>query len=63
MVALYAVCYNFVRQHKTHRLSPAMAAGVSDKLMSMSDVAEMIDANLPKPGPRGPYKKTKIQDE
>ena len=27
MVALYAVWYNFVRQHKTLRMSPAMAAG------------------------------------
>ena len=32
MVALFAVCYNFVRQHKADRLSPAMAAGVTDKL-------------------------------
>ena len=30
MVALYTVWYNFVRQHKAHRLSPAMAAGVSE---------------------------------
>jgi hypothetical protein len=57
MVALYTVWYNFVKQHKTLKgLSPAMAAGLSDKLWSMADVAEMIDATLPKPGPRGPYK-------
>ena len=35
----------------------AMAAGLSDKLLSMSDLAEMVDAALPKPGKRGPYKK------
>jgi hypothetical protein len=34
-----------------------MAAGLSDKLLSMSDLAEMIDEALPKPGKRGPYKK------
>jgi hypothetical protein len=34
-----------------------MAAGLSDKLLSMSDLAEMVDAALPKPGKRGPYKK------
>ena len=57
MVALYTVWYNFVRQHKAHRLSPAMAAGITDKLWSMTDLAEMIDGTLPKPGPRGAYKK------
>lgn len=38
-------------------MTPAMAASVSDKLWSMADVAEMIDATLAKPGKRGPYKK------
>jgi hypothetical protein len=32
MVALYTVWYNFVKTHKAHRLSPAMAAGISDRL-------------------------------
>jgi len=57
MVALYTVWYNFVKTHKAHKLSPAMAAGVSDKLWSMEDLANMIEAAQPKPGPRGPYKK------
>jgi hypothetical protein len=48
--------YNFIRQHKTHRLAPATAAGLTGKLWSMSDLAEMIDASLPKQGKRGPYK-------
>ena len=57
MVALYTVWYNFVKQHKSLKgLSPAMAAGLSDTLWSMTDLAEMIDLSLPKPGPRGPYK-------
>ena len=47
-----------VKQHKTLKgLSPAMAAGISDTLWSVTDLAEMIDAAQPKPGPRGPYKK------
>ena len=29
MVALYTTWYNFVRQHKTLRCSPSMAAGLS----------------------------------
>lgn len=58
MVALYTVWYNYVKQHKSLKgLSPAMAAGLSDTLWSMSDLAEMIDASLPKPGLRGPYRK------
>ena len=54
MVALYTVWYNFVRQHKTLRTSPA---SLSDTLWSMEDLAEMIDAAQAKPGKRGPYKK------
>jgi hypothetical protein len=58
MVALYTVWYNYVKQHKSLKgLSPAMAAGVSDTLWSMTDLAEMIDATLPRPGKRGAYKK------
>ena len=37
--------------------APAMSAGVSDKLWSVADLAETVDAALPKPGERGPYKK------
>jgi hypothetical protein len=55
MVALYTVWYNCVKQHKS--LSPAMPAGLSDTLWSMTDLAEMVDAAMPKPGKRGPYKK------
>jgi hypothetical protein len=39
-------------------MSPAMAAGVSATLWSMDDVCEKMDAVAPKPGPRGPYKKS-----
>jgi hypothetical protein len=35
-----------------------MAAGISETLWSMKELAEMIDANLPKPGKRGPYKRS-----
>jgi hypothetical protein len=47
-----------VKQHKSLKgLSPAMAAGLSDTLWSVTDLAEMIDAAQPKPGKRGTYKK------
>ena len=61
MDALYTVWYNYVKQHKSLKgLSPAMAAGISPTLWSMRDLAEMIDASLPKPGPRGPYEKRMV---
>ena len=40
MVALYTVWYNFVRIHKSLRITPAMAAGVSDRLWSLEDLVE-----------------------
>ena len=57
MVAIYTVWYIFIRVHKTLRMSPAMAAGVADKLWSMDELVAMMDEVAPKPGRRGPYKK------
>ena len=37
-----------------------MAAGISQTLWSMTDLAEMVDAAAPKPSPRGPYKKRTV---
>jgi hypothetical protein len=56
-LSLYFVFYNFVRTHKAHKRSPAMAAGVADKLWSMEDIVALIDARAPQPGKRGQYKK------
>lgn len=56
-LALYFMFYNFTRVHKSLRMSPAMAAGVADRLWSMEDLVERIDAMAPAPKPRGPYKK------
>ena len=56
-VALYFVHYNFCRMHKTLRMSPAMAAGVTDTLRDVEWIVGLIDARAEKPGPRGPYKK------
>lgn len=56
-LALYFAFYNFVRIHKTLKVTPAMAAGVTDKLWSMEDIVALVDARRPVPGKRGPYKK------
>jgi IS1 family transposase len=57
MVALYTVWYNFVRIHKTLRIAPAMAAGVSARLWSVDDMVALLDAATPVPAKRGPYRK------
>ena len=56
-LALYFVFYNFTRIHKTLRVSPAMAAGITDRLWSLEDVIAKIDELTPAPKVRGPYKK------
>jgi hypothetical protein len=56
-VALNFMYYNFVRIHQTLRMTPAMAAGVKEKLWELSDLVALIDEWAPKPGTRGPYKR------
>jgi hypothetical protein len=36
--------YNFVRLHQTLKVSPAMAAGVTERLWEMFDVVDVLDA-------------------
>jgi IS1 family transposase len=55
-LALYFIHYNFIRIHKSLKVTPAMAAGLTDRLWSWEDVIAMIDAANP-PKQRGPYKK------
>lgn len=52
-----AVHHNFVRVHKSLRMTPAMAAGVTKELHDMEWLVGIIDAAAPAPKPRGPYKK------
>lgn len=42
-LAIYFVHYNFVRIHKTLRVTPAMAAGVSDRLFELTDMVRIVD--------------------
>ena len=56
-LALYFAFYNFTRVHKTLRMSPAMAAGITDRLWSLEDIVARMDAEAPAPAKRGPYKK------
>ncbi len=55
-LALYFAFYNFCRIHKTLRVTPAMAAGITDRLWSLDDIVAKIDELAPAPKARGPYK-------
>jgi len=44
-VALHFAHYNFVRLHRTLRVTPAMAAGVSSRLWSIEELVERTSAN------------------
>lgn len=42
-IALHFVYYNFVKQHKTLRITPAMAAGLTKRFMSIEDIVKLVD--------------------
>lgn len=56
MIALYTVFYNFIRSHKSLKMTPAMAAGIAPSFLAFEDVIAQIDAKVV-PTKRGPYKK------
>jgi hypothetical protein len=35
--------YNFVRIHETLRVTPAMAAGVTDKFLEIADIVQVFE--------------------
>lgn len=55
-VALHTMYYNFVRLHGKLRVTPAIAAGVTDRLWEIADIVALVEAADVKPGKRGPYK-------
>lgn len=42
-VALHFMYYNFCRIHQTLRVTPAMEAGVTDRLWEIEDILELIN--------------------
>ena len=49
MLSLYFLHYNFCRQHKTHRVTPAMEAGIETTMRNAEWLVGLIDAQAPKP--------------
>ena len=60
-VALHFTHYNFCRVHKTLRMSPAMAAGVTETLRDSAWIVGLVDAATPAPKRPGPAKGTKYR--
>lgn len=59
-ISLYFMHYNFVRIHKSLKVTPAMEAGVSKTLWEMSDIVALLPEEAPKK--RGSYKKQGLDD-
>lgn len=43
MVAIYTVWYNWIRLHKTTRVTPAMGSGLTDRVWDWAEVVALID--------------------
>jgi len=54
-ISLYFMLYNFCKIHKSLRVTPAMEAGISEKLWDISDIVALIPEEAPKK--RRNYKK------
>jgi hypothetical protein len=42
-LSFYFMHYNFVRIHQTLRVTPAMEAGVTDRLWDLTDIVRIVD--------------------
>lgn len=60
-LALFVFDYNFARIHQSLRVTPAMEAGITNRLWIISELADLIEEAFPLPGPRGPYRKRQVQ--
>jgi hypothetical protein len=43
-MVLHFLYYNFVRIHKTLKTTPAMSAGVTDRLREVADMVDVLEA-------------------
>ena len=43
-LAIYFMHYNFVRIHQTLRVTPAMQAGVTERLWDLNDIVAVVEA-------------------
>jgi IS1 family transposase len=56
MMCLYVVFHNFIRDHKTLRMTPAESIGLVKSAMTVGDIVDLIDSRAKPSRKRGPYK-------
>ena len=56
-ISLYFTFYNWTRIHSTLRVTPAMAAGITDRAWSVEEIIALMDEAAPEPGRPKTYKK------
>ena len=61
MMHLFALYYNFCRIHQTLRVSPAMEAGLTNKLRDVEWIVHLIDEITQPPKRAGPKMGTKYR--
>ena len=61
MFHLFAVHYNFVRDHQTLSVPPAVEAGLCDSIYDMDFIEQLVSDNEPRPKKPGPQKGTKYR--
>jgi hypothetical protein len=54
-ISLYFMFYNYCKIQKSLRITPAIAAGITDQICEMIDIVNLI--HEPEHKKRGPYKK------
>ena len=57
MVAIWSVWYNFIRIHKSLRITPAMAANLAATVWTWETIVAKMDEIAPKAGRPENYKK------
>jgi IS1 family transposase len=57
-ISLHYMYYNFGRIHQSLKVTPAMAAGITDHVWSLEEIAELAPIEAPKK--RGQYRKQEI---
>jgi hypothetical protein len=58
-LSLYFMFYNYCKTHKSLKITPAMAAGLTDHVWELADIVNLIPE--PEPKKRGAYKKKALQ--
>ena len=59
LVALHSMHCDFATLHKTLRITPAMAVGITDHVWRLEEIAMLADAAFV-PAKRAPYKKERL---